>query len=167
MKALLFLLFFLLSKTAAQTELVGLVKDENGGVIVGAEVLLKSADFKARTTTDENGRFVFDNLPSSGHKFQLEIRAVGFQLYLQELVGISKIEVVLKTEDLRFTVTAESEQRVERRMTPQSVSVIGRENILDCSTVVLAEAGKKVGINIQRTSPTIEGFFVRGLAGKT
>ena len=52
------------------------------------------------------------------------------------------------------------------RTSPQRVNVIGEEEIALRSKAVLAQAAsEEVGLQLQRTSPTIGGVFVRGLTG--
>lgn len=168
MKAFLSLLFcfICLSQAFAQASLSGVVKDENGDVISGAIVSVKAGDFRAETRTDSSGRFVFDKLPDV-KELELTVFAEGFGTYVQSVRAGSQYEIVMRPESLRFTVTAEAGEKVEKNLTPQAVNLIGREAILDRTTVFLARvAEEEAGINVQRTSPTIGGIFIRGLAGK-
>lgn len=165
----IFLFFFLLPfpKTLAQTAISGTVKDEKGGLIPAAQVSIKADNFQTSVLTDENGKFVFDNLPKSASEYELSVYARGFNPDVRKIQAGSIIEITLMPESLRFTVTAEYGEKLEKELTPQAVNLISRESILDRSTVFLARvAEQEAGINVQRTSPSLGGIFIRGLAGK-
>jgi outer membrane receptor for ferrienterochelin and colicin len=72
----------------------------------------------------------------------------------------------LETGSVRVTVTAEVGQKVELENVPQAVNLIGNEQILQRTNPILAQAvQEEAGVNLQRTSPTMGGIFVRGLVG--
>ena len=148
----------------------GTVSDPNGAVIVGAQVTVRGNSVGEQTVvTDKDGFFSFNNLPSSG-AFQLKVSATGFTTETQDF-SLSNtnqnFEIRLQINESNLTVTAEIGQEVERVNVPQAVSVIDQNEILQRSTAVLAQAVEgEVGVRMQRTSPTIGGVSVRGLAGK-
>lgn len=164
---LLFLIsnFFLLTFAQSSSNLSGIVKDKNGDSIVGAKVSLQNKT----TVTNENGEFSFSNLDSG--KYKLQVSADGFETQSQN-VQISNsqnnsLEIFLKVDVTKFTVTAEVGQNVERKNVPQSVGIVTDTEIRDRVSQVIAEAGEEeVGLNVQRTSPTIGAVVVRGLTGK-
>lgn len=165
----IFLLIFLLPfpKTLAQTTISGTVKDEKGDLIPAAQVSIKADNFQTSVLTDENGKFIFSNLPTSASEYELSVYARGFNPYVRKIQAGTIIEITLMPESLRFTVTAEYGEKLEKELTPQAVNLISRESILDRSTVFLARvAEQEAGINVQRTSPSLGGIFIRGLAGK-
>lgn len=165
----IFLFVFLLPfpKTLAQTTISGTVKDEKGGLIPAAQVSIKADNFQTSVLTDENGKFIFSNLPTSASEYELSVYARGFNPYVRKIQAGTIIEITLMPESLRFTVTAEYGEKLEKELTPQAVNLISRESILDRSTVFLARvAEQEAGINVQRTSPSLGGIFIRGLAGK-
>ena len=66
-----------------------------------------------------------------------------------------------------MTVTAETGREIALVNVPQAVSIIGREQLAERSGSVLAQvAEEEVGLNVQKTSPTIGAIVVRGLTGK-
>lgn len=165
----IFLFVFLLPfpKTLAQTTISGTVKDEKGDLIPAAQVSIKADNFQTSVLTDENGKFIFSNLPTSASEYELSVYARGFNPYVRKIQAGTIIEITLMPESLRFTVTAEYGEKLEKELTPQAVNLISRESILDRSTVFLARvAEQEAGINVQRTSPSLGGIFIRGLAGK-
>ncbi|HRH45354.1 MAG TPA: TonB-dependent receptor, partial [Pyrinomonadaceae bacterium] len=49
---------------------------------------------------------------------------------------------------------------------PQAINLIGEKQILERANPILAQAAQEeAGINVQRTSPTMGGIFIRGLVG--
>lgn len=79
-------LYFSLPVASAQTnsfELRGEVKDQNGAVIVNAEIVLTGENEKRETTSSKRGEFYFDRLPSS--IYTLRIFAEGFAAHEEEL----------------------------------------------------------------------------------
>ena len=171
----LLLIIFFAGSVAAQTnnqaKVSGLVKDRNEAVIVGASVSLINAQTRAEITTvsNANGVFTFENVVPG--EYEIRVLAEGFAANIQTVqvtsAGIGNLEIALAIGESRVTVTAEIGQTEEVKNIPQSVSVIGADQILQRTTSVLAEAGKEeAGLNVQRTSPTIGAIVVRGLTGK-
>jgi hemoglobin/transferrin/lactoferrin receptor protein len=171
MKILFVFCFIVFTFFAAQAQtanqISGTVKDQNGAVVAGAQISVNGKQFKRETVSDANGVFGFQNLPDG--EYELEISAVGFALNTQKINsgGTKNLEIVLQIGESRLTVTAEIGNKVERENVPQAVNIIGSEAILERATTVLAQAAEEeAGVNVQRTSPTLGGIFVRGLAGK-
>src|SRR5690349_5599482 len=63
----------------------GTVKDSSGAVIPGATITISyiSTNYKATTTTDENGNFRFVNVPFNPYK--LEVEAAGFKKAAEDI----------------------------------------------------------------------------------
>lgn len=163
--SILILCFSLTIFAQSSLQVSGIVKDQNGALIVGAEVTLQGKT----TITDANGRFKFSGLQNG--KYQLQILAEGFEMQTADVqiltTDLNGIEIVLNVDSTRFTVTAEVGQNVERREIPQAVSVVTNTEILQRATSVLAQVGEEeAGLNVQKTSPTIGAVVVRGLTGK-
>ena len=158
---------FLAAQAQTANQISGTIKDQNGAVVAGAQISLNGKQFKRETVTDANGVFNFQNLPTG--EYELLISAEGFASNIQKIdSGNTKnVEIILKIGETNLTVTAEIGNAVERVNVPQAVNLIGSEAIAERASSVLAEAvEEEAGVNVQRTSPTLGGIFVRGLAGK-
>jgi hemoglobin/transferrin/lactoferrin receptor protein len=171
--ARLFLTFFLAalsfaSTTQAQTttRISGTVTDRNNAAIVGAQVILRGTISRA-VVTDDGGEFAFENLPTGD--YELKISANGFSEQSQKItVGDQSqtINVRLEIGSPTISVTAEINQEIDRVNLPQAVNLIGSQEILERANPIIAQAAQEeAGINLQRTSPTMGGFFIRGLVG--
>jgi hypothetical protein len=170
--ARLFLIFFLaaLSLATAQaqttTRISGAVTDRNNAAVVGAQVILRGTISRA-VVTDAGGEFVFENLPTGD--YELKISANGFSEQSQKItVGDQRqtINVRLEIGSPTVSVTAEINQEIDRQNLPQAVNLIGSQKILERTNPIIAQAAQEeAGINLQRTSPTMGGFFIRGLVG--
>ncbi len=145
----------------------GTVTDPNGAVIVGARVTLRGAPGQS-VVTNKEGFFVFNNLQRGDYK--LKISADGFSPQTRNfsLADVNQnYEIRLLIGESSTTVTAEIGQETERLNVPQAVNIIDQNEIMQRSTAVLAQAVEgEAGVRMQRTSPTIGGVSVRGLAGK-
>src|SRR6266516_7835705 len=111
--ATLFLLVIWLSpaRAIAQTGVTvsGVVEDESRGVILGAQVRLASGEPLRRTSTDEQGRFVFEGVPPGKYKLRAEV--AGFQPQELEITaGMESpgpLTLKLKVSGLAAQVTVE------------------------------------------------------------
>lgn len=158
-------------QTNAQNSVGGTVKDQNGDVVSGATVTIRSSRTRVSltTTTARDGSFLFKVLPAG--EYNLSVLANGFAVSEQtvQLAGsnVSDLVVTLAVGESRVTVTAEIGQREEIRNVPQAINVVSSEAIMERATSVLAQAGKEeAGLNVQKTSPTVGAIVVRGLTGK-
>ncbi len=143
----------------------GTVKDQNGAVVVGANVTVSCADgLRRTTTTSTTGEFIFLEV---GRDCELSIIQPGFAPYELSLTSPQTIEAILQVNEARVTVTAETGRAENRDNVPQALTLIGTNEITQKAPTVLAQvADEEVGVSLQRTSPTIGGIFVRGLTGK-
>lgn len=152
----------------AQTPQVvsGTVKDPNGAVVAGVRVTLRGVTSRS-VVTDSSGSFSFGNIAPGN--YELRVSAKGFADQSKKITvdRLDKpLDIVLEIASLAVTVTAEVGQRVERENIPQAVNLIGEQQILERTNPILAQAAQEeAGVNLQRTSPTMGGFFIRGLVG--
>lgn len=163
--AVVFLFIYNISAQSLQT-VSGTVKDQNGAVVVGAQVILRGVISRS-VVTDSNGNFSFANI-SSGD-YELKISANGFAEQSEKIAvdGQSRaLEIRLEIGSPTVTVTAEVGNNVERENIPQAINLIGEKQISERVNPILAQAAQEeAGINVQRTSPTMGGIFIRGLVG--
>ncbi len=163
--ASVFLFIYNISAQSLQT-VSGTVKDQNGAVVVGAQVILRGVISRS-VVTDSNGNFSFANI-SSGD-YELKISANGFAEQSEKIAvdGQAKsLEIRLEIGSPTVTVTAEVGNNVERENIPQAINLIGEKQISERVNPILAQAAQEeAGINVQRTSPTMGGIFIRGLVG--
>jgi len=151
----------------AQDRITGTVRDQHGSVVQGASVSLQGTSMSSglTTVTSSAGTFSFQDL-SSG-EYELTVAATGFRNVTKNVQTGTDTDISLEIGDARVTVTAEVGTASEVDNVPQPVNVIGEESIMNRVTSVIAQAGKEeVGLNYQRTSPTMGQIVIRGLTGK-
>ena len=152
----------------AQNFISGTVKDQNGDVVSGATVNIQSTQPRVGLTssTDRDGEFSFGGLPSGD--YNLRVLARGFADYEQTVQpNAQAITVTLSIGESHLTVTAEIGRGEDAKNVAQAVNLISSERIMQRAPTVLAQAGQEeVGINFQRTSPTLGAIVIRGLTGK-
>jgi hemoglobin/transferrin/lactoferrin receptor protein len=165
----LMIVFLFISNAIAQSvsqTVSGTVKDQNGAVVTGAQVSLRGAVSRA-VITDSNGNFSFSNVASGN--YELKVSANGFAEQSEKITVDGQkrsIEINLEIGSPTVTVTAEIGKSVERENIPQAINLIGEKQISERANPILAQAAQEeAGINLQRTSPTMGGFFIRGLVG--
>ncbi len=159
------------AQPAASGTISGTVKDQNGAVISGAEVvLLHPQQAVLRTTaTDSSGQFRFDAVQRGS--YEVRTTRAGFAPHRVSVLlsaGDTELQVTLAVAGLedQTTVTADTGQAQEKDRVPQALNIISLSGIQQRTTAVLAQvADEEVGLALQRTSPTIAGIFVRGLVG--
>ena len=173
MRKVLFLTLFIFTFIFAvngqtASDISGNVRDTNGAGIAGARVDLSGANVKRTTLSDAEGNFGFQNLPPG--EYELKISSDGFAASVQKITLSNQnrnLVVTLQIGETNVTVTAEIGRGIELVNVPQAVSVINREELLERSASVLAQvAEEEVGLNVQKTSPTVGAIVVRGLTGK-
>lgn len=150
-----------------QDRISGTVKDQNGAVVAGARVSIKETPGQSEltTVTTSGGTFLFLGL--SGGEYQLSIAAGGFKTATQKVNSGANVDIALEVGEARVTVSAEVGSAEETRNVPQPVNVISGDTIVQRATSVIAQAGKEeVGLNYQKTSPTLGAIVIRGLTGK-
>ncbi|HEX8633329.1 MAG TPA: TonB-dependent receptor [Pyrinomonadaceae bacterium] len=153
--------------------LSGTVKDESGASVADAQVYLINPQQAVlnNVKTDSEGRFNFTDMAAGTYELRVshrgfDNRRLSVKLVSRETTDVAVVLEVNRLEE-QITVTAESGQAADKDRVAQQVNVINENNILQRTTAVLAQvADEEVGVNLQRTSPTIGGIFVRGLTGK-
>ena len=172
MRTTVILLFLLLATAVAeagQGVLTGTVKDESGGVVSGASVVLRSGtDVVRQTVTGPEGRFSVESTAGSA---TLVVRAGGFAEATVAVSGPGNFDVVLKPASVLDSVTV-TPQRTEQRLAdvPASINVIDRDTIERSPAVVSDDVLRLVPTFslFRRTSslsshPTSQGVSLRGI----
>jgi hemoglobin/transferrin/lactoferrin receptor protein len=159
--------------TASAAEVVVVtVQDATGAAIAGAEGRVRTAaqTMLVAAVSASDGTLRLSGVPAGRHV--LEVHATGFGVTRVPLdVGVSgeqAVTVVLQlaglNEDVTVTAEAGRVETVER--SPQAVNVISADLIAKRTRTVVAQAvTEEAGVQLQQTSPTIAGVFVRGLTG--
>src|SRR5437773_9971628 len=153
----------------AQASITGVVKDTSGGAVAGASVVVRAESGDQQTVTGPDGRFSLDRVPAGSAT--LIVRAGGFAVNEQPLVGTGNLEVVLSPATVLETVTVtptRSEQRVGD--IPASVSVLTSDDIKASPAVVADDVLRQIPTFslFRRTSslsshPTAQGVSLRGI----
>jgi outer membrane receptor protein involved in Fe transport len=154
-----------------QHRLEGVVRDQTGAPIVGAEVTFKSSELAVTQTTDDQGRFSFDLMQADSGT--LIVRAKGFAEFEQRWSARieAKLEIVLAPAPIseQFTVTAE---RTETRVgeTAASVTVLSTTALSSTPALAIDDMLRQViGFTLFRRSssrvanPTSQGVSLRGV----
>jgi outer membrane receptor protein involved in Fe transport len=161
-----------LASSPAGPALSGRVEDRTGGALASASVSLLSPQHSpvAATVADAEGRFRFDSLPPGSYVLVAEAR--GFAAARTAVVvgeaGGDELVVVLepRVSGEEVTVTARPGGVDDVARLAQRVNVIEEHEIaLRAKAVVAQAANEEPGVHLQRTSPTIGEFYVRGLTG--
>lgn len=166
---LLVIAFGIFSAAQAQNaaRVSGSVTDQNNAIIPGARITLRSGTISRSVVTDDNGEFAFESVPTGD--YELRISANGFTEQSQKIVVSAQNQALgirLAVGSPNISVTAEINQEVERVNVPQATNIIGEQEIMERVNPIVAQAAQEeAGVNLQRTSPTMGGFFIRGLVG--
>jgi outer membrane receptor protein involved in Fe transport len=153
---------------AAQSalSLSGSLKDNNGHPVTGASVTI-TGPVKMAVVSDDSGRYSFSNIPPGD--YVVDISAQGFARHTTKVAlspASNTLDVILEVGGVEASVTAEIGQATDKQDIPQAVTLIGGDEIRQRASAVLAQAAQEeAGVNLQRTSPTMGGVFVRGLVG--
>ena len=159
--------FFLLLATS----LSGVVHDSSGGVVSGAEVIVRPASgAEQRVTTGPDGRFSIE--ADIAGELTVIVRAGGFAEATERVTDASRaLDIVLAPAALLETVTV-TPTRSEQRLgdVPASVSVLRREEIRMSPAVVVDDVLRQIPTFslFRRTSslsshPTSQGVSLRGI----
>jgi outer membrane receptor protein involved in Fe transport len=164
-------LLFIAQVVYAAVTVSGIVRDPSGAPVEGAQLVIATPGRAsiASARTDAQGRFQIE-APAPG-SYLLIASARGFQDARQSLIvesGMKSIDVALPFVALEedVTVTASPGLVQDIRTLGQPVNVITAREIRERVETVVAEAVvEEPGVQLQRTSPTMAGVFVRGLTG--
>lgn len=168
--ACLFLFLFIASPALAQTEqrLDGVVVDQDGRVIAGATVTLRTAARTYHTTTDLSGSFSVEHV--SADVVTLEIAAEGYETASSEIRSPSEpitITLALRGISEQVTVT-----RAQTRLdeTPASVVALSQTELATTAALTVDDRLRQVpGFSLFRragsrtANPTTQGVSLRGI----
>lgn len=166
---LLVLVNFVAAEEKGRVE--GVVRDATEAAISGATVVLRNAQTTpvAAVVSDTQGRF---RMQVPAGRYVLEVAATGFASHEQVLSvreeGTTKADIRLGIESARaeLTVTAVAGRVEDRLDVAPAVNIVSAANLQQRAKSVLAQAAQEEpGLELQRTSPTVSGVFVRGLTG--
>jgi len=169
---LVFLLTVAASAQTGETEVGGSVKDSAGGRIAQASVTLLNArqSVVAAAQTDAQGNFTLRGVAPG--TYELLVTHHGFDSRRTRVQVPSpeaaKLEITLGAGRLteEVTITADTGVVQSRDATSQQTTVFSERQLAERAPSVLAQVAEgEVGVQLQRTSPTIGAIFVRGLTG--
>ncbi len=160
-------------RAQSNASMTGIIKDASGAAIPQARVSLISArqSVVATTTSDTQGKFVFEGIADGTYEILVE-SSRGFESKRKAVqippLKAEPVEIVLGVDSLiaEITVTAETGVVQSIDQTTQQVNVIDEQKLDQRAKSVLAQiAQDEPGLQLQRTSATMSGIFVRGLTG--
>jgi outer membrane receptor protein involved in Fe transport len=161
--------FALATAAAAQSAVTGVIRDESGGVIAGATVMVRGASgLEQQFVTGPDGRFAI--VRALGGQATLVVRAGGFAEKTQA-VKAGENEVILSVDNVFEAVTV-TPTRTEQRLgdIPASVSVIDKAIIRQSPATVADDVLRLVPtFSLFRRSsslsshPTAQGVSLRGI----
>jgi hypothetical protein len=132
-------IFTALGRCEAQTsngEIIGTVRDENGGVVVGAKVILEdpAKGQKWETTTADNGVYRFLALPPG--KYTVRVEQSGFAPLLVKEIAVEvnqtkSVDVALKVAAQAESVTVTGEADVAQTESSQVGQVIDNMKVVE------------------------------------
>ena len=152
--SLLLLIFSGVSLGQGTGAIQGTVSDEQGGKISGAEVrLISRSGTQLSTTTNNNGTFIFANLPSA--RYLIEVRAGGFSTYVSEEIGNERgktiqREIVLAVAGVSENVvvtaagTAQRDEEVSKVVSILDAATIDSKHELNLPEALRGTAGVRV-----------------------
>ena len=157
-----------LSADAGQAGVTGVVKDEFGGVVSGASIIVRGGNgVERQTVTGPDGRFSVDGPAAGG---TIVVRAVGFAERSVPASG-GDVEVILQVARVFESITV-TPTRTEQRLgdVPASVSIVDKETIRRSPAVVVDDVLRQVpAFSLFRRSssvashPTTQGVSLRGI----
>ena len=175
---LLVLLLPLVGEAQNANAIAGTVSDPNGAAISGANVTARRGAEVFTTTSDDKGRFVFNNL--GGGNYLLTVIASGFSVFTRDAAsGASDLQITLTVASPAETVVIQAEVDsyladtsttgtkldIPQRDLPQAISVVPSAIIEDRLIVRLTEAGDNVAGVRSLTSYTgtkSNNYIIRG-----
>lgn len=159
----------LLALTAAAQDgakVSGTVLDPEGAAVPGARIELRGPVQKV-VIADKHG--VFEAVGLDPGEYTIVTVAAGFGVDKRTVTvpSAGDLDIRLSVAEAAVTVTAEIGQSTDRLNVPQSVGILDNSKIHFRAPATMAQVAEvEAGVRMQKTSPTIGGIFVRGLAGK-
>ncbi|HKX26567.1 MAG TPA: TonB-dependent receptor plug domain-containing protein, partial [Blastocatellia bacterium] len=161
-----------LAVNAQSTDLSGIVKDVTGAPMTGIPVSLINSrqSVLATAVTGEEGRFTLRGVLPGGYEILVDHHGFAPGRWAVQVPARDGAELILTLRPgviaEAVTVTADLGLVQSVDQTAQQVNVIGERQLLQRAPSVLAQAAaEEPGLQLQRTSSTIGGIFVRGLTG--
>jgi outer membrane receptor protein involved in Fe transport len=152
-------------------ELKGTARDKSGAVLVGARVLVLTAQraVVATATTDKAGAFSIPALPDGHYLVVAQYPTMAEAQSSVTIAGaVATVELTLdiKPAGEDVTVTAAPGDLETLVKLTQPVNHISADDINERAKTVVGQAvDGETAVNLQRTSPGMAGIFVRGLTG--
>lgn len=149
-------------------DIIGIVKDTNGGTVPNAVVVLRSPVGQQQTVTGSDGIFSFSDVPDGS---TVVVRAPGFSVTEQQVPATGMVEVIVSPAPLLETLTVTA-TRTEERLgaLPASVHVLSTQEIRQSAAVTADEILRRIPTFslFRRTSslsshPTAQGVSLRGI----
>jgi hemoglobin/transferrin/lactoferrin receptor protein len=160
----------MLAALLALLSVAGVITDPSGAPVPGARVqILTPQQAVVRSASSDNaGRFDLRDVPPGS--YVVVVTAPGFSEHRVaiDLRDSATVPITLQVAPVHedVTVSALPGLAEEAGHSAQIVSVITADEITRRVHSVVAEAvAEEPGVNLQRTSPTMAGIFVRGLTG--
>ncbi|HWQ31712.1 MAG TPA: TonB-dependent receptor [Blastocatellia bacterium] len=153
-------------------EISGTVTDAAGNALAQASISLLNARqaVLATTQTDAQGQFTMRGIAPGN--YEIIVTSRGFATKRQAVrvpsPEAAQLSISLGLSGIaeEVTITADLGLAQNRDESSQQVNVIGEAQLEERAKAVLAQvANEEPGLQLQRTSPTIGGVFVRGLTG--
>src|SRR6266567_5755189 len=140
MKALVLFLALALFMTAlfgqATSQIQGVVRDETGSAVPGAEIKATQTDtnITRTTTTGSDGGYVFANLPIG--PYRLEISKPGFSTYVQtgivlQVATSPAVDITLKVGNVTEQIQVEANATLVETQNTNIGAVIENQRILE------------------------------------
>jgi outer membrane receptor protein involved in Fe transport len=164
---------FIDSEARAQArQLAGVVVDQTGAPVIGAQVFIKSTSGASEATTGDDGRFQLDE--ASAREATLLVRASGFapqEVKIKETLDASgRLRIVLRPAPLSEAVTVTA-TRTQTRLSDVagSLVVISSSDLKQTASATIDDALRQVpGFTLFRrtgsraANPTTQGVSLRG-----
>jgi outer membrane receptor protein involved in Fe transport len=157
---------------AGSHSLSGTVRDQSGALVIGADVAISGNGFFKSVRTDQDGRFLFKELPEIA--LTLRVDALSFAPFtksLGEQEHATEITLQPKSLSQEINVTANRSEAVLGE-TAESVSLIPREEVAVTAATTVDDLLRQVpGFTLFRRSgsrtanPTTLGVSLRGTGG--
>ncbi len=176
--AISILLLTLIAKPASGSpsplaSLAGTVIDSSGAPIPKAHVMAAGHSFRLTTTTDDQGRFAFENLPASTG--QLTVQAPGFTPFTRNWNAgdpeSARLQITLQPAAVSQSMTVTATRTATRLdQTAADVTLVNSTDLTSTGAIVLDGALRQVpGFSLFRRSdsltanPTSQGVSLRGV----
>ena len=158
------------AQTPATSQISGLVTDQTGAAIVGAEVVFSNGSLSATQITDDRGAFVFSQPPAESG--EVRVSAPGFQLRsLDWRAGSGLLQIVLLPASAAEQVTVTANRTGVRAVeSATSVTILSAQDLGSTAAFRTDDILRQVpGFSLFRrttsraANPTTQGVSLRGL----